>query len=404
MLTDSPDEYSPEEGGKALEQQVAKVAEGFRASFGKNRRDYNFAVCDALAGAGITPTSAAVLRVGRWGQNASVAEDVRQWNRALASRLQRIEASIPLAAKRQAGELFEQLFALASRTAQAQADERLVPLQAELAQAQDAQRRATEALGQVTAQAEQGRQDAQALLAEQGRLRAELQNAQDALEESRAEQRTQAAQALALAQQVRAAEQALQDASHQHERLRAQDRQELLGAREAATRELLAAQQGFDAERKRLMLSLDHERVEHAAQLKALQADAQAAQARIEALRAEGAQLAVAHASATASLGGAQALLGAERARFAQAEEHLRSPAWRHRSLLAFVEQARAGGVLLARQAEPQALGQWLEGALALEPEIAARVLGALPAHAQPTMAQAPETPAKRSPRKNTPA
>lgn len=403
MLADPGDDSSfesTEHDAKALERQVAAMAQGFRASFGRNRRDYNFAVCDALAGAGLTPTASAVLRVGRWGQNASVASDVRQWNQALAGRLQRIESSIPLAAKRQAGELFEQLFALATRSAQAQADERLVPLREELAQARAALAAAQQAeqslQTRLTALEAASEVQAQALANEQAERLAQAQAAQAAIDAADAAHRALARKAEALAQQLQAAEQALQDSARQQAQAQATARQELLGAREATARELLAAQQGFDAERRRLMLALDHDRVEHARQLKALQLELQAAQARLDAVRADAAQVAVAHAGAKASLDGAQALLAAERLRFAQREEHLQSPAYRHQSLVDFVEQAGASGVHITREADAQALRAWLQASLGLEPVRAGKLVGAmalrppLPAADAPASAQAP--------------
>ena len=86
------------------------------------RRAFNHEICSLLAGAGVPPLAATVTRIGRWGQSASVAEDVSQWYRDLAHRFNEREAELPLPAKQHANSLLEALWALARM----ETDQRLV--------------------------------------------------------------------------------------------------------------------------------------------------------------------------------------------------------------------------------------------------------------------------------------
>ncbi len=96
----------------------------------RDRRAYNHEICHRLAAAGVPPLAAAVLRLGRWGQTSSVAEDVAVWYAGLAQRLADQESAIPLPVRRQANDLVESLWKLAG----ADVDSRLVePLRQELA-------------------------------------------------------------------------------------------------------------------------------------------------------------------------------------------------------------------------------------------------------------------------------
>lgn len=117
----------------------------------RDRRAYNQEICHRLAAAGVPPLAAAVLRLGRWGQSGSVAEDVASWYAGLAQRLAEQESAIPLPVRRQANDLVESLWKLAG----ADVDQRLVePLREELAerdkQLDESRQKAQTLSGQLT--------------------------------------------------------------------------------------------------------------------------------------------------------------------------------------------------------------------------------------------------------------
>lgn len=101
-----------------MEADLKAWAKGIRDSFGRDRKQYNFAVCDALASAGLAPNANMLLRIGQWGNSSSVQGDMRDWFRALSERMKQIEANIPLAARRKGTELLEQLWELARHEAE----------------------------------------------------------------------------------------------------------------------------------------------------------------------------------------------------------------------------------------------------------------------------------------------
>lgn len=115
------------------EREVTEWAQAHRAHFA-SREDYSRAICDRLAAAGVPPVPAMVLRVGRWGNTASVARDVEQWFRGVAARLVAPEPIVPLGARPLANKLIEQLW----QAARSEVDERMAaPLRAELATVQE---------------------------------------------------------------------------------------------------------------------------------------------------------------------------------------------------------------------------------------------------------------------------
>jgi hypothetical protein len=113
------------------ESDLAAWAAKARPSF-PDRTAFNLALCDGLAKIGIPPTQAAVLRVGRWGQTSSVARDVALWYQGIGERLDKRDDMLPVAVRKQAYELLETLWKLAT----SDVDQRLVmPLRATAEQA-----------------------------------------------------------------------------------------------------------------------------------------------------------------------------------------------------------------------------------------------------------------------------
>lgn len=95
-----------------IERALTAWATSARSEFAA-RREFNHEIMARMARGGLTPTAAAVKRIGRWGQNISIAEDVEDWYRTLASRLDARDARIPPAAQAHANQLVESLWRLA---------------------------------------------------------------------------------------------------------------------------------------------------------------------------------------------------------------------------------------------------------------------------------------------------
>lgn len=93
-----------------------QAIQALRSNF-EERQTYNNMVCDQLAMRGMPPNGSNVLDVGGWGTKSAVVADVRNWYASLALRLSAQHAAIPEAARRQANQLFEQLWSLAVQTA-----------------------------------------------------------------------------------------------------------------------------------------------------------------------------------------------------------------------------------------------------------------------------------------------
>jgi len=81
----------------------------------RTRRNFNLMVCEQLAMRAITPTTALVLEIGKWGSKAHVASDVEDWRTQLANRLDTAQAKIPEAVRKQANDLLESIWNLAAQ-------------------------------------------------------------------------------------------------------------------------------------------------------------------------------------------------------------------------------------------------------------------------------------------------
>lgn len=344
---------------KAAEAAVAKWAAGVRDSFGRgNRKDFNFAVCDALAAAGLQPTAFAVLRLGHWGNAASIAQDVADWYKTLATRLTSLESSIPLPARRQANALLDKLFEVAKESSHTELQALLEPLQAELGATKGT---LNETLESERAQALRSQELEQALQA----LRAKLDESDAQMAELQAGLRAAAVKEQELDFSLMTLGANFNEQAILHERENAQHRLDLSALKETHANELLKARDTADAERRRLMLASDGLRVEYDKRIKELQGEIEAGRVRQEALRTEQSQLAVALSTAQTSLAGAQELLASERAHFADKETLYKGEEYRHRSLVNFAAQGRMAGIsiYLAEEERQNAAG-WLSNML----------------------------------------
>lgn len=346
---------------RAKEGVVAQWASTVRESFGKDRKGYNFAVCDALAAAGIQPTGLSLLRVGRWGTSSSVGTDVGAWYASIASRLTSLEATIPMSARRTANQLLEQLFGVAEQAAGEKVNSLLEPLQEEatrlteeLASAQTASEARLTLLGEEIAK--NGALKVQLSDAEQrvSRMDTELAEVRQALER---------ANMAALSDRQVASEVLTQI----ERRLTQAEIDKANTAREHA-QTLLAAGQRSEEERKRLLLAADAERQEHAKRLKALDGELSSLRSKNEGLRQEVSTLGLEAATFRAAAETAQGLLSMEQRRATDLERQLQSDEVRFQTLLDFVATSRKGGLTIHRSVEPQKAEEWLINALGMTP------------------------------------
>lgn len=368
--------------GKA-EAAVAQWASSMRESFGKDRKGFNFAICDALAAQGIQPTPHGVLRVGHWGQAASIAQDVSEWYRTLAERLSSMEARIPISARRHANTLLEQLFAVATNEAAKTLDAQLQPLHDETA-------RLHAALKEALLHQHQLQQDKQALIAAESLGQQRLQERQDQLDAVQITLNEQQARHTQVVSELAAKQQQLHDEllastvqlHEQQARFEltvAAAKEHLACVREEHAQETLKASQQADIERRRLMQSIDNVRVESANRLKDLQSDLGHARTRHEALQENVQASALATATAQALLDGANKLLEREREHFTQAQVRYESLPYRQELLLAFLNHAPQAGLRFACNAadQPQ-VAAWLRDDFSLNSATINKLMGSL--------------------------
>lgn len=343
---------------------ITKWAAQAREGFGRNRRDFNFAACDALAAAGITPTANMILRVGKWGTSTSVQADTREWYKSLASRLQSLESTIPLAARRQANLLLDQLFGVAREAANQTMSEKLTPLQQEL-----------ETLNATHAEALESLE-----VASQDCLRVSAENVQvkEKLARSVSSRDLYEKDVMRLAAQLSAEQHAHNVAKKTVDDKLAEAHQALAEAKLAHLAGMLEVNTAADVERRRIMLAADGEKVEHAKTIQALQLELSKTRVTLESVRQDLSKTAIEAATASASLEGVKAQLAAEREMAAQRVDLLQGEEFRCTALVAFVAQSRKGGFVVAIEDENRDLGAtWLIKHLRISSNLAERISGA---------------------------
>lgn len=343
-------------------EEISAWASGQKSSFGRNRRDFNFAVCDALAAAGITPTANMVLKVGHWGTNTSIQADTRDWYQNLGARLRSLESTIPLPARRQANLLLEQLFNIAGETAAQGINDLVVPLQNELTSLKaahagvQAELETTQLnLSQACDEKRLAEERLLHLGEEKGLLEKELTELKAKLLEER---EARHAELRALEGKLGAAGQALADAKAAH------------------ASAMLEASNIAESERRRLMLASDAEKVEAGKRLQAVQAELATTKTSLDSVRQDLSRTAIAAATATASLEGVTALLASERNLFAKREVELESEGFRSAALLDFLAQGRKGGFQVSIGKKDRVKGEaWLQSTLGIGPKLAKRLV-----------------------------
>lgn len=277
-----PTDSQAHELERVFSHRVAAWARAVRPDFANRRRDFSFAVCDALAAEGIRPNAATVHRVGRWGHTRQVGEDVAAWYQALASRLAAHEAAVPLPARKQANELVERLYALAITHAK---QTLLDPLSRQV-EAAAADVIATKALLQ------EADLRTTALTGELAGLQAELAQSRTLTQlqaDQHADELTRHQEAIAAADAAKAVVQAALDkatsglTASQAEATAAQI--QIAQERAKSVQAIAQQEQRSREEVKALMIKMDQERTAAAAERQSLQGEASVLRAKADALK-----------------------------------------------------------------------------------------------------------------------
>lgn len=335
----SPNSITPfqpsHEGDKySAEEAVAVWANGVRPLFGRERKNYNFAVCDSLAAAGVIPNANAVLKVGKWGSPPSIAADVAEWFQTLAGRLRAIEANIPLPARRKANDLIEQLFGFAGE----QAIEKLRPVVRDY---EDKEQAFVARLQAYEAESDQLRLHLSSLETDLVASQTLLAGLNQQLEASHATE-------IRLHDTIGSLTRDLalgQDAAKGAEQLYFNLQLSMAQAAIVHAKALLDATNAFEAERRRMMLASDAEKVTAAKLLEAEKLEIRELRKKIEDLSNERNACKLATAGAQAALQSVTQQKDAESTRFAEKESHYASSDYRLNALLVFVYKSRKIGV-----------------------------------------------------------
>lgn len=328
-LPHSPEPHDSFQGDS--EEDVMQWAAKVRPAFGRSRAQFSFAVCEALAAAGIAPNAYNVLRTGKWGNNKSVNADVKAWYQTLSNRLKALESSIPLPARRQANVLLEQIFGIAEESSRQKMAETLRPLEEELIglrEAHAALEHGYETLDTEKSAMELNASNLKHSLDVSLQANATVQDALDAAERKSAADREEASKT----------EIALRDTITEL-------RQSLLEKDAAHAKQLLEISNRAEAERRRQLLALDGERTAFNQKLEAAQRDTATLRANLEEVRQELSRASITAAGAQAALQGSQSLLASERQAHQQREEYFNSDDYRLQALLKFLMNSAKAGI-----------------------------------------------------------
>ena len=264
------------------EAEVAHWAASVRSAFGRNRESFSFAICDALATAGVTPTGASVLRVGKWGHHTSVASDVSAWLSQLTQRFVELQAGVPLPARKLANDLIEKLFSLSQLEAEKEVQLRMDPLEkkiSNLSEALEAEQlqvddmKAQDLASKAQIEQLQSQLNTTVLTASEERNIAKGHAAllQSTVDRLSSDLLAEAAAGLAIAQA--------------NAKVHAQLQQDLVNMQAASTQALQKSRTEHDAERRRLMLQLDDQRTAERQTVNELRTEISGLSAKLDALR-----------------------------------------------------------------------------------------------------------------------
>ena len=343
-----PDSVGPHEAfqGKT-ETEVAQWATSVRAAFGKEREQFNFAICDALATGGLIPTTASVLRVGKWGHHTSVASDVSAWLSQLTQRFVELQAGVPLPARRLANDLIEKLFSLSRDEAEQSVQLRLAPLEERIIGLSKALEEEQIKVDDLKARYRVSTAQCEQLSTQLVDTRAAAEQQQTtALENAGTLQLTIDRLSAVLIDQKEAAQVAAQAGAKEKDNLQ----RTLLEAQVSAAQKLQQTYSEHDGERRRLLLQLNEERTAERRAVTALRNEITVVSAKLEKQRIDYDDTNIALARTNATLDGTKASWDNQKAQWALESARLLSPEVRHQSLLEMVMLHRQLGLMISRQ------------------------------------------------------
>lgn len=324
------------------ESEIIAWAADVRHAFGKNRQQFNMAVCDALARSGTTPTPGTVLRISKWGHHTSVAADVAQWMRGLTQRFTQLESDVPLPARQLANELIAKLFSLSREEAQKAAGVQVQVLREKFdalsVEHDEALKRESSLQDEIQAKDEKWSE--RELVVQQ--LQMDIQGLKDVIDWAQA--KINQADVLKIALEAAAI-----DKEREHAAAIAAAQASAIEVQAAAAAALQQTQQAADAERRRLMQKLDDQRTLDLAAQKELRSDLSTVKSKLEGCQAELHTCRVLLAKETLLREAATNRLSTESAHWEAERTRLQSSDERHRALILFTVNHHSMGFKITR-------------------------------------------------------
>lgn len=369
----------------ATEANVAYWAASVRIAFGRNREQFNFAICDALATAGVTPTAASVLRVGKWGHHTSVASDVSAWLSQLTQRFVELQAGVPLPARKLANDLIEKLFSLSQLEAEKNANLRLTPLEEKLEVLAAAFESELEKLDIARVQIQAGETQRHQLQSELDAAIAAAAKAGLAVELERHQLQAVVTQLRndLVTEREKAAASALRNAQAVSDLQRS-----ALAAQQTAAEALHRVRDEADAERRRLMLQLDEQRTSARRTVDALRTEVLSLTNRVETVRQLSEDTNVNLVREKTLHEAARLAISKEREQWAQQRLELTSPEAKSQSILQLVMMHRSLGLQMYRNHDADGvngtdLAARLCAALGVSQALASQIVQGIPVNDQ---------------------
>ena len=328
------------------EAEVARWAAEVRPAFGKNREQFNFAICDALATAGMIPSAASVLRVGKWGHHTSVASDVSSWLGQLTQRFVDLQAGVPLPARKLANDLIEKLFSLSRAEADIEVQLRMAPLEAKVANL-------SEALEAEQLQVDDLKAQRRASTAQIEQLQSQLDTAQATAMQERNVAESHAVLLQLTIDRVSAEQLAgvavVLATAQANAKVHVQLQQDLMDAQATSAQALQQSRAEHDAERRRLMLQLDDQRTAERQGVTGLRTEIASLAAKLDVLRQQQESTNVAHARETALHESALLAWNKDRLQLERQNTRLGSPDAKNESVLTLAMIHPKLGITLTR-------------------------------------------------------
>ena len=382
------------------EAEVAHWAASVRSAFGRNRELFSFAICDALATAGVTPTAASVLRVGKWGHHTSVASDVSAWLSQLTQRFVELQAGVPLPARKLANDLIEKLFSLSQLEAEKNANLRLTPLEENLKVLAAAFEAELEKLDTARVQIQAGETQRHQLQSELDAAIAAAAKASMAAQLERDQFQAVGTQLRndLVAEREKAAVSALRNTQAVSDLQRG-----ALAAQQTAAEALHRLRDEADAERRRLMLQLDEQRTTARQTVDTLRTEVQGLKNRVETVRQISEDTNIALVREKAFHDAARLAISKEREQWSQQRVELTSPEAKSQSILQLVMVHRGLGLQMYRDHDADGvngtadvgLAARLCAALGVSQALASQIVQGIPVNDQDDVSKKVTTPSK---------